>query len=268
MRPRWCTALAVLDLFDRVADARVGHVGADFRGGTHRIQRASEVVLARFMRHLQARPQAGHGVVHVGHQGARGAHREVEARLFERAVVRVEIIVEQVDATAKGHRAVDHADLAVQAPPAFGQQQAPALRRIEHAPVHASGLPALLPFDLDVTGAHAIEHHAHRHAARGGVGQGLRDRDHRTCDLEDVGFEHHLGARAGDGVDQRGEEGFAALEQRQLMVGAQRTGVHSPIIGERRHSSASSATSGKWSDMRAQAAPRGTEVDRQRRPRV
>ena len=50
--------------------------------------------------------------------GPGDAHREVEARLLERAVGRIDVVVEQVDAAAEADRAVDDAELAVQAAPA------------------------------------------------------------------------------------------------------------------------------------------------------
>ena len=70
--------------------------------------------------------------------------------------------------------------------------------------------------------------------------------------------------------------GFTALEPVQdsrtvpKVVAAQQPDLVSAAEGHdarRRHASSSSTTSGRWSDIRAQAAPRGTMVARQRRPR-
>ena len=266
----------------------VGHVGTGPGGFAHRLERAGEVVVAGLARDLHARPEARHRVVHVGHQRAADAHREVEARLVKRAVVRVEEIVEQVDAAAKADVAVDHTQLAVQPAPARRQKQAPALRGVEDAPVHAGGFPAALPFGRHVAGADAIDDDLHAHAASRGRFERLGDSDHRTGELEDVGLEHHLGTRLLDRLGERREQRLAAAEQGQAVAGPQRavrgrqaheqTGLrhlaHATAGGGRigrpggAHSSASSAISGRWSDMRAHATPRGTAVERHLRPRT
>ena len=105
----------------------------------------------------------------------------------------------------------------------------------------------------------------------------LRHRDRRALELEDVGLEEDLGAGAVEVGDQRLEELGAGRQQPDAVARLERAvvGGATLVIGDGlRHdgvaaqASSSSATSGRWSDMRAQLAPRGTEVDTQRKPRV
>ena len=93
-----------------------------------------------------------------------------------------------------------------------------------------------------------------------------------AAELEDVGLEQDLGAGRVDRLDERGEERRAAAQQLELVAGPERPFVRSAARfghgAAQAQASSSSATSGRWSDMRAQAAPRGTEVERHWKPRV
>ena len=163
----WCVAVGSSSSGALERRVVVG-VGAGAGGRRARAASAAGEVesLAHLARRLHAQPQARHRLVHVGDQRAGDAHREVEARLVELAVVRVVVVVEQVDAAAERDLRVDDAELAVQAPPALRQQHAPAARRIEDAPVHAGRLPARLPGGRDVAGADAVDDDADLDAAR------------------------------------------------------------------------------------------------------
>ncbi len=107
--------------------------------------RRLELALARLARGLQAPPELLHGVGHVVHQRAGHAQRKVQPRCVQLAQRHVVLVVDDVDAAAKTHRAVDHTQLAVQAPPAAGQQQAEAAQRRVDVPVHAGGVEAVSP---------------------------------------------------------------------------------------------------------------------------
>ncbi len=56
-----------------------------------------------------------------------------------------------------------------------GRTHAPAARRVEDAPLHAGGLPALLPLGRDLSRADAVDDDAHADAARAGALERLGD---------------------------------------------------------------------------------------------
>ena len=78
-------------------------------------ERRREVEALRLARHLHAQPQARHRLVDVGDQRPADADGEIEARLLERAVGRVAVVVDQVDAAAERDLPVDARELAVHA---------------------------------------------------------------------------------------------------------------------------------------------------------
>ena len=84
----------------------------------------------------------------------------------------------------------------MQPAPALRQQHAPAARRVEDAPVHAGRLPALLPRRPGRRRCRSRRRRRARDAARGGALERLGDGQRRAGELEDVGLEQHLGARA------------------------------------------------------------------------
>ena len=110
----------------------------------------------------------------------------------------------------------------------------------------------------------------HRHTALRGV-------DQRVCDaaagatfvVKDVGGQPDLVLRCGDGAAHRREERVTALQQAHLVAAdvARRGRQGQDVAVVAVHDKSSSATSGRWSDIRAQLIPRGTMVERQSRPR-
>jgi hypothetical protein len=238
-------------------------VGAGARGLLHRRERAGDVDLAGIARGLHAVPQPRHRLVRVFDERPGDAHREVEARLRERATHRIEAVVDDVDAAAKADPRVDDAELAVQAPPARRQEDAPAARRIEDAPAHSRRLPALPPLGRDLAGADAVDDDADDDAARGRALERLGDGDRRTDELEDVGLEHDLGARAIDRLDERGKERLAALQEPEPMAGPKRAVRFGASRFLRAHSSARPEVRRARARRRAAGGP--TSAPRRRR---
>ena len=147
--------------------------------------------------HLDAQPQARHRLVHVGDERPADAHGEVEARLLERAVGRVAVVVEQVDAAAERDLAVDAGELAVHAAPALGQRRRASrcagLKTRQNRPAafqracHSAGIsPVPMPSTTTRT---------QTPRARGAL-ERLGDRERAAGEIEDVGLDQHLGAGA------------------------------------------------------------------------
>jgi hypothetical protein len=84
------------------------------------------VPLPRAVAGLHAPPQQRHGIGGFHGQRPGGGHGEIDTRGLKLAVVGIVKIVEHIDAAAKQRVLVDHAELAVQAAPAFRHQQAQA----------------------------------------------------------------------------------------------------------------------------------------------
>ena len=182
------------------AHLRIVHVGAGARGGAHRLERLGEIEVARLARRFQAQPQPAHRLVRVGDQRAGHPHREVEARLVERAVVRIAVVVEQVDAAAEGDAAVDARRAcgagAASAAASARASRAPGCRRaIARRP--PSSAPAIRPGTSPVPKPSTTTRTRTPRARR--ALQRLGDRERRAGELEDVGLEQDLGA---GGVDR------------------------------------------------------------------
>ena len=222
-------------------------------------------------------PQAGAGphraqrLCHRGHHRAAQADGKVQPRRGVQAVVDVEPVVDEVDAADEGLRAIHHAELLVEAAQLPGLQPVPPAReRAEDHQLHAGRLQPLPHPGQAAQRAEAVHHHPHRQAAPRSRGQGQGHPLAGRVVMEDVGGQPDLLTRLADRRDQGGKELIAPSQQRDLVAALEgRPGrtlagsLHRP-----RHASASSTTSGRWSDMRAQAAPRGTLLPRQRKPRM
>jgi hypothetical protein len=239
--------------------------------------------------HLLARlpAQQSRGLVHDGelppeplHRELRGGcertphpHCEIETRGFQRAVVRVDVIVEQVDAADEHHLPVDHRELPVQAP------QAPPVEReaARLGPVgfqrHAAGGQHPRHFPAEPRRAEAVDDHPHLDAAPRGGGERGGDRARTRVVGEDVGLERDVRARRVDRFDQRREELASALEQHHLVPALpHRPEAVVPGAGSEVASAHGcrerSATRGLWSESCAHSGPRSTCAALIRKPRV
>ncbi len=222
---------------------------------------------------VRARPHRARRGVHRRHQRPAHFHRVVQPRRVGPAVVHVVAVVDDVDAADEGHPLVAHAQLLVQAAQlARLQPRVPAVERAEHLQPHAAAGEHLAQAGQRGDAAEAVHHHVHAHAARRRAIERLGNGAGRGIVVEDVGGQPDL---AGGGID-----GLAhAREKARRRPPAARPGCRrrsaAPVRwsscaggrGRRRARRAqpgsSSATSGRWSDMRAQAVPRGTIVERQ-----
>jgi hypothetical protein len=186
------------------------------------------------------------------HQSPTRAHSKVQPRFDQSAVVRVVPVVQDVDAATKGQVAIDHTQLAVQTPPAAGDQQTQSAQWGIHTPVHPGMRKTLAPFGRQIRRAHAIDHHPNAHPPQGGTLQGFGHRGGGTMKVKNVGFDVNLRAGLVHGQNQRLEIGLSAFDQSDLMTVAQKRAVaHVQSI------QANSATKGRWSDMRCQMRPDG-----------
>jgi len=110
------------------------------------------------------------------------------------------------------------AQLAMQAPPATGNQESQSAQRGINAPLHACHLETLGPGCRQCRGAHAVKHEPHPHAAQGGP---LQRQRHGLCtavQVKDVGLELDLRARLVNGCDQGSKVGVPALDEADLVT--------------------------------------------------
>ena len=205
------------------------------------------MVLACVLGSLHAAPELFHGQAGLADKMARGLHRKVKTRRIQRTVVGVVKIVQHIDAAAKQHLAVNHAQFSVQAPPALRQQQ--------------TERPA-----------HSIHQQARAHATLRCALQRFRDLRASACAIKNVGFKLDVGACRVHGPHQGGKQFGGALQQRYAVaVGQLDMALHmqgwlmqQPMGLYTRNS----AISGRWSDMRHQIRPRGTFSPSGVRPRT
>jgi hypothetical protein len=198
-------------------------------------------------------------------------HGEVQPRLLRPAVVQVVAVVDDVDAANEGHLAIDHAQLLVQ-PAQLARQQpvatsgpaggTPRVRRRAGQPAGAAA--AAWPCEPKPSTTTRTARRAARAASSAGAAAG-------TVVVEDVGGQPDLGGGQRPWPRTWREQLVAALQQLDP-VAAHQAGRGHVLMGGRHvgraqgpspQAGSSSATSGRWSDMRAQALPRGTMVERQ-----
>jgi hypothetical protein len=248
------------------------------RAGTrHRLGAAGQrdQLFAPLLAEGRARPHRARGLRHRCHHRPAQPDREVQPRLGAAAVVQVDAVVDQVDAADEGALFVDGQQLLVQAAQLPGLQvSGPAVERAEHGERDAAALEPRTQHRQAGLGAEAVDHHAHAHAATRGGHQRIDHRARGLVVVEDVGREPDLVARRADRPSHRRKQFVAAGQQRDLVAAGQhRYALGTPFVRRRRreqrlHARSNSATSGRWSDMRAHAVPRGTCVRRQRNERV
>mmetsp|Transcript_59425 Transcript_59425/g.140446 ORF Transcript_59425/g.140446 Transcript_59425/m.140446 type:complete len:364 (-) Transcript_59425:2184-3275(-) len=219
-----------------------------------------------------ARPDRAQALGNPLDQRAAQLHREVQPRLLAQAVMDVETVVDQVDAADEGHLVVDDTELLVQPPQLARLQPAPpAVHGPEHRQRHAAAGQALFQPGQAALAAEAVDDDAHAHATAVRREQRIGQRQRRRVMVKDIGGQPDLGMCALDRGMHAWEELVAAAQQLDL-VGADKARfgpvpLAPPQGVEQPHSSASSTSSGRWSDMRAQVAPRGTCTPVQRSPR-
>ena len=201
-------------------------------------------------------PHAGHSLVNFSGNVTRQADGEIKAWAFPRFVTVGGPVVEQVYATAKSDLCIHHTELAVQTTPTPGQQHPPTLCRVKYMHLNARGRESVIPRLWKHARANAIDCHPHRHTTPCCTLQRLRDGDYATAKIKDIGLEQQLRLRHVNGVHEGRKVGLSARQQL-------------PRRGRcRLHAATSSATRGRWSDMRAQALLRGTYKVLQCHPRV
>jgi hypothetical protein len=208
---------------------------------------------------------------------------KVQPRLLGAAVVEIVAVVDQVDAAHEGHQPVADTQLLVQPPQLAGlQPRPPAVERAEHLQLHAGAGKQGPHRRQRLDAAEAVDHHVYREPACGGVDEGLRHAARRLVVVEDVRGQPDLLARRGNGLVHAREQLVAALQQRDTVAAHETRLRHAGQFAQgiaqglghgllpgfgRLQAGCSSAISGRWSDMRAQARPRGTIVEVQARPR-
>ncbi len=178
-----------------------------------------QVVLPRAVASLYTPPQQRHGLGRFrGHWPGHG-HRKIKTRGCQLAVVGVVEVVQHIDAAAKNRVLVHHTQLAVQAAPSIGYQQAePAQasgqRRIDQ-PHHSGVFHLLLPGRRQGVRANAVDQHLDAHPAQRGPHQRLSHLPACQVQVKNVGFHLHPGRRAVYRADQGGKILLPALEQLQ-----------------------------------------------------
>ena len=221
------------------------------------------------MYRLQAPPELLHGFGHLRHQRASDAQRKIEAGRGQAAQRHIVLVINDVDAAAESHRAVDHTQLAVQPTPVVRYQDAKAPHGRVHPKPHTRLGKALLPFGWHGARAYPVHHQPHPNAPVRGAFQRLGHAQRLTGKFENIGFQMDHRARHVHRRHQRREQSHAAFEQQQLV-----TALHAARPGLARggrgalHYSSNSAISGRWSDMRVQMRPCGTWAFSGRRPRT
>ena len=231
--------------------------------------------------HAGARPDGAQRVGHAAEHRPLQAHREVEARRLAPAVALIEAVVDQVDAADEADRAVDQAQLEVRAAQLAGLDPAPpSVQGAEHGQLRADRGKACLQWAERLQRAEAVDHDVQLHAARRRGAQRIEHRLRRGIVVEDVAGEPDVVPGVLDRRAHRREQLGAAAQQLDPVAAAeQRAALRCMLAFGRaggrpdgyqlpRHAAISSATIGRWSDMRAQLLPRGTKVDTQRRPRM
>ena len=126
-------------------------------------------------------------------------------------------IVQHIDAAAKHHALINHAQFTVQPAPSQRQQHAPAgcQRRI-HAPIHAGTAHFFLPLSRQRCRANAIDQHLNPYPALGSANQGISHA--RTCaeHVEQVSFHLHPSMRAVNCLNQRRKVRATAFQQLKI----------------------------------------------------
>ena len=198
------------------------------------------------------------------HQRAH-AHREIEARMFERAVVGSWRSSSRLMPPQKAMSpSITHRQLAVQAPPAARRQQPPAVRRVEDAPAHAGRGPAHAPVFRDLAGADAVDHHAHRDAApRRARAPPATERGMR--EVEDVCLEHHCLARR-RWPRPSPEEPLAALSSVSSCSARDRVAVHAAKFGHQRQVVGHAQAIAAAPSSRSRSAGRGVDAVQRETP--
>ena len=217
--------------------------------------------------------------MHLARQRAAQLDREVQPRRLGPAVVQVVAVFDDVDAADEGRALVHDTQFLMQPAQLPGLQPGPpAVERAEHLQPHAAAGQPRTQRGQRRQRAEAVDDQVHLHAAAVGVEQRVGDAAAGAVVVEDVGRQPDLAPRRGDGFAHAREQLVAALQQVDS-VGADearcrhtQTGPQGCIPRMHRaplqhQAGSSSATSGRWSDMRAQAMPRGTIIVLHRRPR-
>jgi len=172
--------------------------------------------------------------VHVFHDGPSHHHRVVllgQGAEVRQVVGRIVDAADESQARINDHQLAVQAAEHVQAPP-----QQTRLRR-EDVDLHARRGQWLDEGVAQVGRAIAVHRQGHVHAALGRIQQGRVQRPSHLVGREDEGLEQHLLAGLPDGLEHRGKEGLAVLQQFDVIDGLP-VGLHTRI----------SAISGAWSD--------------------
>ena len=141
-------------------------------------------------------------------------------------MVRIDEVIEHIDAAAIGDPAIDHAQLAVQAPPAARDEHAQAPQRREDVPGDTVAVELRGPFEWQSGRTHTVHGQEHRHTTRGCPDQRLRHAGARRIKVKDIGLQPHFMLAVADRLDQGIEIGLPALQQFDLVSTAQRK--HAP----------------------------------------
>ena len=173
-------------------------------------------------------------------------------------------IVQHIDAAAERHLPIDHAQLAVQPPPAAEPEHAqPPQRRID-TPVHAGLRETLMPLRRHRRRPEAVHHHLDAHAAPGGLLQRLRNlhtlaRRSRRCRFP-------AALRAAPPRSRRPAPGTVPPLPWSSCTSWPPRGDEKAC--DMAWLDLNSAISGKWSDIRHQMRPRGISAPTGFRPRA
>ena len=146
------------------------------------------------------------------------AHRVVEPRMLERAVIRVVVVVEYVDSPDEGDRSVDDGHLPMHAAQSLAIERiAPQFRSV-HLEQHARFAQRPRAKRIDVRRAEAVHDDVHAHATAGRTPERGADAPAGRVVLEDVRFEIDARACLVDRPLERREVLGARLEQFDLVA--------------------------------------------------
>ncbi len=273
----------VLPLLVAALAPRQAHAAQQAAQARHRLAAAhqGEQLLAKVAAQPGARPDRAGRLLHRLHHRAAQGHGEVQPRRVGGPVVEIDAVIDDVDAADKGLHAIHHAKLLMQPAQLPGLQPAPpAVDGAEHRQRHLRPLQLLAqPIEAGL-GTETVHHHAHAHTARGSGAQLLDQHSAGRIVMKDVGGQPDFMARGGNGRGL-GRKELVATAQQAHLVAAEELGQAGRVPVDQRlgvrfdaqpvahgSPSSSSATSGRWSDMRTQAPPRGTCMPTQCMPRM
>jgi hypothetical protein len=173
----------------------------------------------QLLRDLQSAPKLNHGTMRCRDQWSANMNRKIEPGRLQLAVGGVEVIIQDVDSTAKGDLTINNTELPMQATPSHRNQQPPAAQRREKMPLHMGiDKPLLPPFGY-VSCPHSVHHQKDITPSQGGSLQGRSNQFTRCVKAKNVSLQPYLMPACINGVHQRKKEVVPAYQQPDLVAG-------------------------------------------------